>query len=163
MDALHQLLATIELSDNQKNWLIDPSSGSDASFIISLWMENNEYDEEMASLAVMITTSTAYLDFPETWDEFVIDAVLSDYLPEDDHPYIEVLKENLQLQMILERNEDPTLSLAKQFYAAVFSFFSEGWELHMLEPLDGKIVHDVGDGQNQIFQKGWSDGKLLNI
>lgn len=163
MEALHQLLATVELSDNQKKWLTNSSNLSDASFIASLWMEHDEYDEEMASLSIKITTTAALLGFPKTWDESVIDAVLSDYLPKEDHPYINVLKEHIQLQMILERNEDPELSLPKQFYTAVFNFFSEGWELNMLEPIDGKMVHDVSGGQNQIFKKGWSNGILLNI
>ncbi len=162
MDTLHQLLSTVELSDNQEKWLTDSSNLSDASFIASLWMENDEYDEEIAGLAVKITITAAWLGFPETWDESVIDAVLSDYLPKEDHPYIDVLKEHIQLQMILERNEDPELSLPKQFYTAVFNFFSESWELHMLEPIDGKLVYDVNDGQNQIFKKGWADGKLVN-
>lgn len=161
MDALHRLLITVELSDNQNKWLTNSSNLSDALFIASLWIENDEYDEEIASLAVRITTAAAWLGFPETWDESVIDAVLSDYLPKDDHAYIDILKEHIQLQMILERNDKPTLSLAKQFYAAVFNFFSEGWELNILEPIDSKMVHDIGDGENHIFKKGWSNGKLI--
>lgn len=163
MDALHRLLTTVELSDNQNKWLTNSSNLSDALFIASLWMENDEYDEEIASLAVKITTTAAWLGFPETWDESIIDSVLSDYLPEEDHPYIEVLKEYLQLQMIFERNEAPELSLPEQFYTAVFNFFTEGWELHMLEPIDGKVVHDVKDGQSQLFKKGWQDGQLISI
>lgn len=163
METLYQLLETIELSDSQKIWLTKTVNKSDALFIASLWQENNEYDEEIATLVVNIITSAASHRFTETWDESVINTVLSDYLPKEDHPYIDILKEHIQLQMILERNENSELSLSKQFYTAVFSFFTEGWELNMLEPIDGKVVHDVGDGQNQIFKKGWSDGKLVAI
>lgn len=54
METLYQLFETIELSDSQKIWLTKPVNKSDALFIASLWQENNEYDEEIATLVVNI-------------------------------------------------------------------------------------------------------------
>lgn len=123
MNAINQLITTTNLSDNQVKWLSDSANKADAIYIANLWMDNHEDDEEMAELSVKITIASALLYFPETADESFINTVLSTHLPKEDHPYIEVLKEHIQLEMVLERNEDPTLPLANQFYNAVFSFF----------------------------------------
>lgn len=161
---LDKLISEIKLTPEQVAWLSLPENKEEIPFIATIWEENADYEPGETALAIKISLDAGRQQFFEQWDESIIDKILTTYLPPDSIPHLEIYKQYLQLQMLLEKQENSDLSLFRLFLMGNLEVVP--WvedDLANLSPIDGEMVYDVADGSTQKFTKGWKDGSLMQV
>jgi|GEM_PF-3725724 hypothetical protein len=149
------------LSPAQTEWLQRPDNKDQIPFILDIWEEDYNCSPELANLSLHIAIDAWRLGFFEGWDEVILDHILFEKLPEEDRQYAEALKQHLQLQMLLQKEENGEKSSCHRFFEACSATLPNGFELQVMDTVEGITIYNQTDRGIYLFQKKWPDGLLV--
>jgi hypothetical protein len=149
------------LSPEQIEWLLRPVNKDEIQVINDVWEEDHDWSPDLANLSLHIAIDAWRLGFFEEWNEAILDSILFKKLAEEDWKYAEVLKQHLQLQMLLTKEENEGKSTFHRFLAACSATLPNGFELQHMAPLEGIRIYNQTDRGIYIFQKKWPQGALV--
>lgn len=151
------------LSSIQTEWLSLPGNTEHIPFIMDIWGEDHIYSPELANLSLQISIEAWRLGFFDEWDESILDNILSEKLQKEDWKYAEGLKQQLQLQMLLLKEENGEHHPFRRFLEAFSATLPNGFALQHMDTVDGAKVYNQTDRGIYIFKKGWPEGSLVFI